>query len=81
MTFSPKRYRSDEFIRVRRYQSGTFQFLHRLGSVCGVALMLVAAAVVARSKLCSCCCLSRRGGRRKRTIRKKRRLHLSIPTS
>lgn len=63
------RYRSDEFIRVRRYQSGTFQFLHRLGSVCGVALMLVAAAVVARSKLCSCCCLSRRGGRRKRTIR------------
>ena len=71
-SFSPERYRSDEFIRVRRYQSGTFQFLHRLGSVCGFALMLVSAAFVARSRLRSCCCFSRRGGGRKRTIRQVR---------
>lgn len=35
------RYRADEFIRVRRYQSGIFQLFHRLGSICGCGLMLL----------------------------------------
>lgn len=42
------RYRGDDFIRVRRFKSGTFQLLHRLGSVCGCGLALLLLAVLAK---------------------------------
>ena len=47
------RYRADEFIRVRRYQSGIFQLFHRLGSICGCGLMLLVGVFMLRKLFAS----------------------------